>query len=201
MNADKDVISIFDLLFRYLFIVLIGLGNLYLFYLVLTPLTLWGGGFLLNIFYDAVVSDSGFFVNGVFFELVSACVGGAAFYLLFILVMSSRGIDYVKRLKMIGVSFLLLYIFNVLRIGLMVYINGAFYFYFVHWFFWYFISTLFVVLLWFWMAWLFKVKSIPVYSDFLFLLRSVRGKVGRKGKRRDRGKVKRVSGKNIKGKK
>jgi exosortase/archaeosortase family protein len=170
MNVSKDVINVWDLIARYLLIVLLGLGNLYVFYLILTPLTLHGLNLFLGFFYEVAISGNGFVVNGVFFELVTACVGGSAFYLLLILILSSRDVNYIDRIKMILLSFFILYVFNVFRIVLMVYMYGSFYYEFTHWFLWYFISTLFVVILWFWISWLFKVKSVPVYSDFRFLL-------------------------------
>ena len=129
-----------------------------------------------------------FFYGGVFFELVSACVGGSAFYLLFFLIMGSRDIVWLKRVKMIAFAFLLLYIFNVLRIVFMALFVDSVYFEVFHLGIWYFVSTVFVVLIWFLMVRVFKVKSIPVYSDSRFIVGLLKrsygvGKVGRKWKK------------------
>lgn len=176
----KDCVVFFDIIIRYLLILLAGSFNLYLFYFFLTPLTLYGSYFLLSLFYDVILYTEGFLINDVFFELVKACVGGSAFFLLFILNLSSRDIGFYKRINILLFSFLCLYIFNVLRILLMVSIYNFYYFEFVHMFFWYFISTLFVFCLWIFSVWFFKIKTIPVYSDFRFIAGSLTKKRKRK---------------------
>jgi exosortase/archaeosortase family protein len=170
MGDKKELKGFFEVIVRYLIVVVLGLGNLSLFYVVLKPLTLWGVSSLLGLFSDVVVLTNGFVYDGVFFELVSACVGGSAFYLLFIFIMSSRDIVWLRRLKMIVFAFLLLYVFNVLRIVFMAVFVDSVYFDVFHLGIWYFVSTVFVVLIWFLMVWLFGVKSIPVYSDFKFIV-------------------------------
>ena len=208
MNKEVDVKDLFDIVVRYSIIFLAGLGNLYIFYAVLTPLTLGGVGLVLGSFYDVSFLDGGFIINGVFFNLVSACVGGAAFYLLFFLVMSCRDIGVLKRVRVFLFAFVLLYVFNVLRIVFMVKIYGGFYFYFVHWIIWYFVSTLFVVIIWFLVVWLFEIRGIPVYSDFKFVFgafwrgrRRVKGNVGGNIGKKVVVKGKRVVWKKVVGKK
>ena len=90
MKKINDSVFMFDFVIRYIIILLFGLGNLYLFYLFLNPMTLYGMGFLLSFFsgsFSYLTSEFGFIYNGVTFLLVSACVGGSAFYLLFILIL------------------------------------------------------------------------------------------------------------------
>lgn len=183
MNMKGETRELLDLVVRYLIIFLVGLGDLYIFYVILKPLTLNGVGLVLGVFYDVVLLVDGFIVGGVIFNLVSACVGGAAFYLLFILIMSCRDIGVAKRLRIVLFAFLLLYVFNVLRIVFMVGIYGGLYFDLIHWVIWYFVSTLFVVIIWFLVVWLFKVKSIPAYSDFRFVVGALRSR--KKGKKKN----------------
>ncbi len=189
MNRDRN--DFLDILFRYFIILLFGLGNLYIFYLILTPLTMRGVGFLLGFLFNVIVLVDGFMINGVVFSLVSACVGGSAFYLLFVLIMSCRDIKIINRVKIVFFAFIVLYVFNVLRIVLMVKIYGAFYFDLVHWIVWYFVSTLFVVVIWFLIVKLFEIKTIPVYSDFKFVFGAFEKKEGgrRRGGRIDKERI------------
>lgn len=170
MRDKKGFVGFSEIIVRYLIVFVLGLGNLYIFYAVLTPLTLYGVGALLGLFSDVILLSNGFMYEEVFFELVSACVGGSAFYLLLILIMGSRDIVWLKRVKMIVFAFLLLYVFNVLRIVFMATLINSNYFDVFHLGLWYFVSTLFVVLIWFLTVWLFEVKSIPVYSDLVYIV-------------------------------
>jgi len=198
MGDKKDLKNFFEVIVRYLIIVVLGLGNLFVFYAFLTPLTLWGVSNLLRSFSEVIVMANGFLYDGVFFELVSACVGGSAFYLLFILIMSSRDIVWLKRGKMILFAFLLLFVFNVVRIVFMAVFVDSAYFNMFHMGIWYFVSTVFVVLIWFFTVWMFKIKSIPVYSDFKFIVNILRKSYGAGGKKKGAKKVKKVKKKKVK---
>jgi len=199
MRDKKGLFGFSEIIVRYLIIFILGLGNLYIFYAILTPLTLFGVGTLLGLFSNVSLLIDGFVYDGVFFELVSACVGGSAFYLLLILIMSSRNIVWLKRIKMILFAFLLLYIFNVLRIVFMATLINSDYFVVFHLGLWYFVSTIFVVLIWFLTVWLFRIKSIPVYSDLMYVIGLLKKSYGVEKKRRKkevkRGKKVRKKGK------
>jgi len=64
---------------------------------------------------------------------------------------------------------------NVLRIVLFasLYVNSFKYFDFTHKIFWYAFSTLFVVLIWFFVVRFYNVKDIPIYSDLKYLIRKI----------------------------
>ena len=67
MGDKKDLRFFFEIIIRYLIVVVLGLGNLYLFYVVLTPLTLFGVGGVLGLFFDVAVVSNGFFLWWCFF--------------------------------------------------------------------------------------------------------------------------------------
>ena len=80
-----------------------------------------------------------------------------------------------KRIYSLIVSILLFLALNVLRIVLFasLYANDFKYFYFTHKIFWYAFSTLFVVLIWFFVVRFYNVKDIPIYSDLKYLIRKI----------------------------
>lgn len=164
------------ILIRYFLVLLLGLGNLFLFYQVLTPITTYLVKFTLSFFSASYTVNSTIFFKSVSVELIPACIAGSAYYLLVILNLSSADISALKRVVMVLFSFALLLIFNVFRIVLLVLISNSDYFATVHLFFWYFLSTIFVVLIWIFSVIIFKIKSIPVYSDFKEIFSIIKGK-------------------------
>ena len=76
-------------------------------------------------------------------------------------------------------SFLIL-LMNVIRVDALLYILvecGENWFKKIHIFFWHFVSSIYVAAVWIFLSYKFKVKSIPIYSDFKFLLeKSIFGK-------------------------
>jgi len=156
---------------RYLLIVLVAIPNLYLFYFLFTPLTIYPLYFILNVFFDITLSGSSLIINSYQIHIIDACVAGAAYYLLFALNMAIPGIKFKQRAKMIAFSFLSLLVLNLIRILSLILIlfYGASLFDITHKFFWYFLSTLLVVLIWFAEVKIFKLKEIPFYTDILNL--------------------------------
>jgi exosortase/archaeosortase family protein len=171
-NMKKELTG---LAIRYLVMVLVALPNLWLFYTIFTPLTIYPTYFLLNLFFDVtlsgniltIMSSSNYFP----IEIVSACVAGSAYYLLLILNLSTPNILIKRRLKIIGESFLILLILNILRIFLLsiLHVSGSDLFNITHQVFWYLANILFVVGTWFLMVRNYKIKEIPFYSDIRFL--------------------------------
>lgn len=164
-----------DILARYFILIVVAISNLWIFYIIFTPLTTYPVFALLNVFYDTLlVSGRIIFINRTIpIELIEACIAGAAYYLLLILNLSTREIKLHKRLKMIAFSFLAFLIINVLRIFTLsiIAVSGSSFFDITHLFFWYALSTIFVVAIWFAEVRIFKIKAIPFYSDFKFLLK------------------------------
>ena len=120
------------------------------------------------------MSKSSFFILDKFsIEIIKACVAGSAYYLLFILNVSVPKIKFKKRIKMLLFSFAFFLILNIIRIFALalMFVSGTSSFESLHKIFWYAGATIFVVLIWFVEVKLFKIKEIPIYSDFRCLIK------------------------------
>jgi exosortase/archaeosortase family protein len=174
-RRKKKINPFYSIIIRYLILAAVGIPNLWLFYLVLTPLTVYPVYFLLKIFFaTSFAGSTTILVNDIVpIELVKSCIAGAAYYLLLILNLSVPNINVKKRLIMIGSSFLALYILNIIRIVLLswIYISDNAIFDITHKIFWYGVSTILVVGIWFAEVKIFKIKDIPIYSDIKLLFK------------------------------
>ncbi len=179
----KEVNSVLDIVLRYAILVITGIFNTAIFYFIFTFITIYPVYLLLKLFFDTSLLYNIIFVSSFPIEIIGPCIAGSAYYLLFMLNLSTRGIKLGKRIKFLLFSFLLLLIINILRIFLLavLFVSGVSFFDITHKLFWYVGSTIFVVGIWFLSVKLFKVKEIPFYSDVTFLLHS--GKNAKKTKR------------------
>jgi exosortase/archaeosortase family protein len=168
-KVKKRLLSIFT---RYILLLLIAASNLWVFYFVFAPLTIYASYFLLDLFFDVSLIGNIIFISPSFpVEIIDACVAGSAYYLLLILNLSIPEIKITKRLKMILFSLFSFFILNVIRIlfisilfaSMVSWADSA------HVLFWYLGSIFFVVLIWFMGVRAFKIGKIPFYSDFKFL--------------------------------
>jgi exosortase/archaeosortase family protein len=172
----KEVREFRNIFVRYLLIVLFGLGNLWLIYRLMKPLTIYGSGYLLSLFYDVSILGSVLLIEGLKFEVVNACVAGSAYYLLMILALSTKAGSWGRHIKLILIGWGMLLGFNVIRIIILIVmgIGGSIYFDVIHKVFWYGLSTIFVLIAWFFSAYILKIKAIPVYSDFKYIIGKIR---------------------------
>ncbi len=175
----------FDLRFlgvilRYAILILIAVPNLWLFYAVFTPLTVYPSYFISNLFMNVSLIGKNILLinNQIPIELIKACIAGSAYYLLLILNLSIPDIKLKTRIFALLASFGALLVLNVARIVFLmgIYANGDPWFNITHIIFWYALSTIFVVGIWFAEVKLFKIKGIPFYSDIKFLARHIRPK-------------------------
>ena len=170
----RKSIIVTDILIRYSLLIVLAIPNLWLFYAVFTPLTAYPVFALLNLLYDALlISGKIILINRTIpIELIQACIAGAAYYLLLILNLSTREIKLKTRVKMIAFSFLAFLLVTILRIFILsiIAVSGSSFFDLTHIVFWYGLSTIFVVAIWFAEVKLFRIKTIPFYSDIKFLL-------------------------------
>ena len=176
-KLKKDTKQFFDIFVRYIILVLIAIPNLWIFYFVFSPLTIYPIYFILNLFLDVSLIGNSAIINKIIaIEFIDACIAGAAYYFLLILNLSTSGIKPKKRIKMILFSFVSLLALNILRIFflIMVFFLGFSFFDITHKLFWYFISTVFVVGIWFFQVRIFKIKGIPFYSDLKFLYKQIK---------------------------
>ena len=174
-----DKKSLFDLISRYLLLLVIGLPNLYFFYFIFTPLTVQPTFFLLSLIdtssYIVNGTNNVIFFKGYFASIIPACVAGAAYYLLLILNLSTP-MNLKKRVH--SVIFLLgvFLFFNLLRIFIFALLlsKGYQYFDLTHTATWYIGSTFLVIIIWFSSVHIFKIKEIPVYTDFKNIMSEIK---------------------------
>lgn len=153
---------------RYIILVVVAFPAFWIFYFIFTPLTSWITYFILDLFYK--VSLSGIIIsinNCAAIELIRACVAGSAYYLLLIFNLTIPNIKIIERLKMILFAFFTFFILNIIRIVILsvMHVSESSLFDITHQIFWYFLSIVFVVLIWIIEIKLFNIKQIPLYSD------------------------------------
>ncbi|MBI3622835.1 pacearchaeosortase [Candidatus Pacearchaeota archaeon] len=173
-GKDKVILSLFS---RYVFLALIAVFAFDFIYTIFRPLTIFPVYYLLRIFFNASLNHNIIFI-GIPIEIIDACIAGSAYFLLLFLNLSIPKIKFSKRVKLILFSFLVLLLINIFRIFLLSLLaaSGSSLFDIAHKFFWYSLSIIFVVGIWFFEVKLFKIKQIPVYSDLqpLYKMSSLR---------------------------
>src|SRR5208283_3027946 len=149
MSRNKFKIS--NLFIRYLLIIAAALFNLWIFYTIFTPLTIYPSYYIIKLFHSVSLSGNVISINNQTIDLIKACIAGSAYYLLFILNLSVPFIKAKKRIIMISLYFLVLLILNILRIVILtfIFISGYSFFNLAHEIFWYALSTIFVIGIWF----------------------------------------------------
>ncbi|HTY44277.1 MAG TPA: pacearchaeosortase [Patescibacteria group bacterium] len=163
-----------DILLRYFILIIAAIPNLWIFYSVFTPITVYFVYFLLHFFFQASLSGSTILLQNHFsIELIEACIAGSAYYLLLILNLSIPKINLKNRIKILFFCFLSFLIINVVRILIMSFllVSGSSWFDRVHLLFWYLGSVVFVIGIWFLGIKIFHVKDIPFYSDLKAIIR------------------------------
>ena len=169
------------LLLRY--VILLGLMfTLPIIYKILTPLTIYSTGFLLKIFYQvSILGEIIVIFPDTVIQIIAPCVAGSAYLLLLILNLTLP-MKLKTRVYSILFSTVLLFALNILRILFLavLLVNSSQFFDFTHKLFWYFLSTVFVAGIWFFTAFLFRIKQIPIYSDIKYLISSIKVKKNKK---------------------
>jgi exosortase/archaeosortase family protein len=166
---NKEAKNILGMFLRYFFILFLGMGNLYIFYKILTPITVFLISKTVGLFTEILVIRNIIFLKDFTVELIPACVAGSAFFLLFLLVFSSANITPKKRILALVISSIALLFLNYIRIIFLILIVNNFYFDLIHWILWHLVSVVFVVGIWFLVVKIFKIKSIPIYTDISYL--------------------------------
>lgn len=174
---NKSKVNVPGIIVRYSLLILSSLFGLWIFYFIFTPLTVYPVYWILKLFFDTGLIGNIILINqNVPIEMIKACIAGSAFYLLFILNMSVPNIKLKKRVKMILLSFLSLLVLNIIRIVvlILVFMFSISSFDITHKIFWYALSTLFVVGIWFAEVKIFRIKEIPIFSDIKSLILSAK---------------------------
>lgn len=192
--------SFFSMTLRYFLLLILGLGNLFIFYLIFTPLTVYPVFWLIGLSNEATLLQGtytnvcelsgGTFLEGlacmnttIFFKdyfasIIPACIAGSAYYLLLILNLSTP-MSLKKRIKSLSFILVLFLILNVLRIFTFALIFASKHyeiFNIAHTASWYFGSTILVLLIWFSNVLIFKIREIPIYTDIKSILNQIKSK-------------------------
>jgi len=175
-NQVKLNINLYFLALRYL--ILLGLMfTLPFIYAIITPITIQSLVFLLKPFYNDVAMLGNIMVIDYkyFIQIIPACIAGAAYLLLLILNLTIA-MSIKKRVLSLLFSILALFIINMLRLLLFsfLYTSESPFFDFTHKLVWYFLSTIFVIGIWFLTTKLFSIKEIPVYTDVQNLIKNIK---------------------------
>ena len=179
----KEKFAVLKIFIRYSLILLAGLGNLFLFYAIFTPLTVYGVFYSLKLFAEVFLIGNFIILDTLVIELIPACIAGAAYYLLFILLMATPDLKISKRFIILLFSFAVLLLMNIIRIIFLVLISNSFYFEEIHLLFWQILSTIFIAVIWFACVKIFAIKKIPIYSDILFLSSLIKRKKSKRKKK------------------
>lgn len=160
---------------RYIALIVLGIGNLALFYIIFTPLTIYPATWILNIFYKAYSINNMVFFNGISIKIIPACVAGAAYYFLLGLNLTTR-MKNKTRVYSILLLFGVFLALNIIRIVAfsILYYKGFPYFDLAHEAFWYFGSSIMVVGIWLLNIFIFKIKHAPIYDDLKDLIKYVK---------------------------
>ncbi len=180
LNAlNKEKSHFFLIPLRYI-ILLVLILSVKIIYFIATPLTVYPVIFILKFFVNVSLIMSGLdplliLGNITRISIVQACIAGSAYLLLFILNLSVT-MPIKKRIFSIILSIVILLAFNILRIVFfsLLYHYRVPFVNFTHMLFWYVISTIFVIGLWFLNVKIFKIKEIPVYSDIKYVYNKIK---------------------------
>ena len=172
----KNKNFIWDLLVRYVILIIVAFSGLSIFYLIFSPLTIYPVYLLLGLFHNVALEGSSIIIKDISIDLIGPCIAGSAYSLLLILNFATSDIKIKKRIKVLLISFSLLLLLNIARIFILSILatKSMFYFNLVHMLFWYILSIVFVVAIWFFMVNKFKIKKIPFYSDLKTLYKLAR---------------------------
>ena len=150
----------FRLLFSLIFILFYGF-----YYKILFPLTVYPAYFIINLFYSVSFVGNSFVISNSIVNFIPACIAVAAYALLFLLIIFTKGIGLKKSVKIFLIGSGLILVMNVLRIDLLLIIlvelgNG--YFDKVHLLFWHFVSGVYVAFVWIYLVKKFRVSGVPI---------------------------------------
>ncbi|MDD5254046.1 MAG: pacearchaeosortase [Candidatus Nanoarchaeia archaeon] len=165
-----------NLILRILILGVVFFIPLNLFYLIFLKPTL----FLSGIFWISKGIEFGkdyLVYNDNMLSFIPACIATSAYYLLFALVMLVRKMKWIDRLKVMIVGFLFIFIGNVIRINILIYYfinNNVDMFQTIHFLMWNIVSTVYVILVWLFLVYRFKIHGIPLIDDIRFLWKRIK---------------------------
>ena len=168
-----------------------------IFYFVFDPITFYLSYLSIKIIgFTAKIGGKGLlYVNNHSLNFANVCTAASAYYLLLLLILLTKDLGFLRSIKMFVLGSALILLFNIIRINILVYIlvyYGENLFYSVHMAFWKIVSTIVVFLVWILLIKIFSVKSIPVYSDVVFLTKEMKKGYLKSLKRRKNKKIRKA---------
>ncbi|MEK6922849.1 MAG: pacearchaeosortase [Nanoarchaeota archaeon] len=156
------------LILRYSIAVIFAIVGIKIIYFIFSPLTFYSSYYSIYYLSPKLIGSTSFIINNIKLNFISACTAASA-YLLLVLLTLTTDIKLKKALRVIFAGSLLILIANLIRIDILIIAlvkYGSNLFNTLHLFFWKVLSTVFVVILWIFLTKVFKIKEIPIYSDF-----------------------------------
>lgn len=139
-----------------------------LIYPIISPITFYFSYYSVSFLSPKLINSTSFAIENITLIFIPACAAASAYILLIILI-ATVDIKLKKMLNVLIAGSLLILIANIIRIDILIialvkYSSNLFNT--LHLFFWKILSTIYVVLLWIFLTKKFKIKDIPVYTDF-----------------------------------
>lgn len=153
-----------------------------MFYAIFSPLTLFFSFVLLrDLGYNPTINlaTDTIIVYGHTLNFIPACTAASAYLLLVLLIILTKEIRLSTRIYMFLLGSFLILSMNIVRIDILIIALIKYskdFFDTLHLLFWKIISTVFVAFVWILLSVIFKIKTIPVVSDIIYLIESIRKK-------------------------
>lgn len=145
------------------------------FYALFLKITVFLSYLPLLLKYNPVIEGDLILINSQPLRFIPACIATSAYYLLALLVLSTKDIKPKSRIFMFVIGSGLILITNTIRIDILIYTfleYGRNLFGLIHLFFWTIVSSIYVVIVWIFLTKLFRIKAIPIYSDLVYLYKT-----------------------------
>lgn len=127
--------------------------------------------------YNPILMDNNITINQTTLTFIPACVATSAYYLLIALIFLTKDLKLKTITYSIIIGSSLILLFNILRVDILVFILLNFsnnLFDTLHLFIWKFLSGIYVALVWLLLVKIFKIKTIPIYSDVKYLIKKIK---------------------------
>lgn len=158
---------------RYSLVLILGLSNFYIISKILSPLTIHTTNAILNIFTSTTLIADTIQLASTKIQIAPSCVAASAYYLLIFLLLATP--TKTKTLtKALATAIISLFILNVTRILLLIPVISSPNFESIHWITWHIISIILVVGIYITTIKFYKIKTIPIYTDFKYLIKIIK---------------------------
>jgi len=145
---------------------------------IFTKITLYPSYLITLIKYsNAILENNYMIINNTLLRFIPACIGASAYCFLLVIILLTKDIKLKTRINLFLLGSLLILMLNIIRIEVLIYVlmkYGSDLFRAARESFWLFISGVYVAIVWLFLAWKFKIKAIPVYSDLKYLFEKLK---------------------------